>query len=185
MHIKSGATGVKENACKIHGTSIMSAPRPGPANSAAKRRNAELRLLHGAMVDLFAMMNQPQRDDVLLGEAGVSLDRALFPLLVGIERFGPIGVVELAEGMGRDHTTVSRQVAKLVKLGLVERQPNPADARVHEAVITNSGRRVNDALTAARQRLAAPVLARWSEKDFGSFVRLLCRFVDDVKASGG
>jgi DNA-binding MarR family transcriptional regulator len=153
----------------------------GTGRSGPKRLKAELQELHGAMVDLFAMMNQPQRDDVLLKEAGISLDRALFPLLVGIARFGPIGVVDMAERAGRDHTTVSRQVARLVELGLVERRPG-ADARVHEAVITKSGRRMTDALAAARQRLAAPVLAKWSEKDFASLTRLLRRFADDLAA---
>ncbi|KYF65168.1 MarR family transcriptional regulator [Sorangium cellulosum] len=143
----------------------------------------KLRELHGAMVDLFAFMNQPQRDQALLAEAGVSLERALFTLLVGIERFGPIGVVELSERAGRDYTTVSRQVAKLESLELIERRPSPADRRVHEAVITDKGRQVTDALHAARQRLAAPILARWSEEDFNDLVRLMRRFVDDLTAT--
>ncbi len=46
------------------------------------------------MLDIVAVMNRPQRDDALIREAGISLDRALFPLLVSVERFGPIGVVE-------------------------------------------------------------------------------------------
>ncbi|HTN84918.1 MAG TPA: MarR family transcriptional regulator [Sorangium sp.] len=142
----------------------------------------KLRELHGAMVDLIAVMNQPQRDQALLAEAGVSLDPALFRLLVGIERFGPIGVVELSERAGRDYTTVSRQVAKLESLGLIERRPSPADRRIHEAVITDKGRQITDALDAARQRLAAPILARWSEEDLGDLVRLMRRFVDDLMA---
>ena len=154
----------------------MTAPKRTPK----KTKLSLLQQLHGAMVDLVAMMNQPQRDDVLLQEAGIPLDRALFPLLVGIERFGPVGVVALAAGLGRDHTTVSRQVAKLVGLGLVEKRPG-ADARVHEAVITKKGRQMTDALTAARESLAAPVLAKWSEKDFATLVSLLRRFVDDIK----
>ena len=160
----------------------MSDSRRTRASARTKRLKAQMHELHAAMVDLVAMMNQPQRDDVLLKEAGVSLDRALFPLLVGIERFGPIGVVGMAERAGRDHTTVSRQVAKLVELGLVERRPSPADARVHEAILTKTGRRMTDALAAARLRIAAPVLAKWSEKDFSGLVRLMRRFVDDLAA---
>ncbi|WP_437983829.1 MarR family winged helix-turn-helix transcriptional regulator [Sorangium sp. So ce117] len=142
----------------------------------------KLRELHGAMVDLVALMNQPQRDQALLAEAGISLDQALFRLLVGIERFGPIGVVELSNRAGRDYTTVSRQVAKLESLGLIERRPSPADRRIHEAVITDKGRQMTDALDAARQRIAAPILARWSEEDFSDLVRLMRRFVDDLMA---
>jgi DNA-binding MarR family transcriptional regulator len=155
-----------------------------PAQASGKRRQAELQALHGAVVDLVAMMNQPQRDDTLLKEAGLSLERALFPLLVGIERFGPIGVVGIAERSGRDHTTVSRQLARLVELGLVEKRASPRDARVHEALVTKKGRRMTEALSEARQRLAAPVLARWSDRDFTTFVRLLRRFVDDAKRAG-
>ncbi|XXX97384.1 MarR family transcriptional regulator [Sorangium sp. So ce204] len=142
----------------------------------------KLRELHGAMVDLTALMNQPQRDQALIAEAGISLDQALFRLLVGIERFGPIGVVELSNRAGRDYTTVSRQVAKLESLGLIERRPSPADRRIHEAVITDEGRQMTDALDAARQRLAAPILARWSEEDLSDLVRLMRRFADDLMA---
>ncbi|WP_437588346.1 MarR family winged helix-turn-helix transcriptional regulator [Sorangium sp. So ce1000] len=143
----------------------------------------KLRELHGAMVDLVALMNQPQRDQALLAEAGLSLDPALFRLLVGIERFGPIGVVELSDRAGRDYTTVSRQVAKLESLGLIERRSSPADRRIHEAVITDKGRQMTDALDAARQRLAAPILAKWSEEDLSDLVRLMRRFVDDLMDS--
>jgi len=60
----------------------------------------------------------PQNDEALVRDAAIPLDRALFPLLVAVERFGPIGVVDLADRVGRDYTTVSRQVARLESLGL-------------------------------------------------------------------
>jgi Transcriptional regulators len=146
------------------------------------RRNLVFRRLHESIIDLMAIMNMPQRDDALIAEAGVDLDRALFRLLIGIQRLGPIGVVELAERAGRDHTTVSRQVAKLAELGLIERRPSPTDRRVKEAVITDAGRRVTDALAAARLRLVAPVFAEWSDRDLFEFDRLLRRCVDDMIA---
>jgi DNA-binding MarR family transcriptional regulator len=152
----------------------------GPKRAA--RGKARIMELHACIIDLVALMNQPQRDDLLLKEAAVSLDRALFPLVSGIERFGPIGVVDLAERAGRDHTTVSRQVAKLVELGLVERRPSKTDARVNEAQLTKKGRWMTEALAAARQRLAAPVLEKWSAKDFDTLVRLLRRFINDITA---
>jgi DNA-binding MarR family transcriptional regulator len=144
------------------------------------RKKKDIRKLHETMVDLFALMNRPQRDDTLIREAGISLDRALFPLLVGIERQGPIGVVDLADRVGRDHTTVSRQVAKLEELGLIKRKPSPSDRRVNEAIITPEGRTLTDALDAARVRIAAPILARWTDEDFGDLVALMRRFVDDL-----
>src|SRR5262245_5270546 len=149
----------------------------------ARQRQTTLRRLHAAIVDLAVLTNMPSRDDVLLAEAGVSLDRALFPLLVGIERYGPIGVVDMAERAGRDYTTISRQVARLADLGLVERRPSPGDARVKQAIITEAGRQVTDALDAARRRLAGPVLAQWSDHDLIELERLMRRYVDDRAAA--
>jgi len=143
----------------------------------------EVRQLHNTLIDLVGMMNRPQRDTALIQEAGISIDRALFPLLVGIERKGPIGVVELADLAGRDYTTVSRQVAKLESLGLVSRKPSKADKRVREALITVKGRGMTDALDTARERLAAQLLANWSKKDLQDLARLMRRFADDLLAS--
>jgi DNA-binding MarR family transcriptional regulator len=145
-------------------------------------RRAAMRHVHELVVDLVAVMNVPHRDDVLLAEAGVTIDRALFPLLVGIDRYGPVGVGELADRAGRDHTTVSRQVARLADLGLIDRRPSPVDRRVHEAVLTGEGRQVIAALDAARQRLNTPVFSEWSEHDLLALERLLRRYVDDLHA---
>ncbi len=141
--------------------------------------NKELRGLHHALVDLVGLMNQPQRDSALLQEAGVDLDRALFPLLIGIERKGPIGVVELANLAGRDYTTVSRQLAKLESLGLVARRPSKADKRIREAKITTKGLQTTTLIDAARERIATALFAQWSKQDLQDLSRLLRRFVDD------
>lgn len=95
--------------------------------------SASLRELHGALIDIVSVMNRPQRDEQMVREAGIALDRALFPLLVMIERLGPIGIVDLAARVGRDYTTVSRQVSKLEELGLAERQESTTDRRIREA----------------------------------------------------
>ena len=142
----------------------------------------EIRQLHHALIDLVGMMNRPQRDTALIQEAGISLDRALFPLLVGIERKGPIGVGELADLVGRDYTTVSRQVSKLASLGLVKRRAGKADQRVREAAITAKGRVMTDALDAARERLASILLANWRKRDLRELARLMRRFADDLLA---
>jgi DNA-binding MarR family transcriptional regulator len=142
----------------------------------------EIRQLHNALIDLLGMMNRPQRDTALIQEAGISLDRALFPLLVGIERKGPIGVGELADLVGRDYTTVSRQAAKLESAGLVARHASKGDKRVREAAITAKGRAMTDALDAARERLASMLLADWSKKDLQDLARLMRRFVNDLLA---
>jgi DNA-binding MarR family transcriptional regulator len=142
----------------------------------------DVRHIRSALIDLVGVVNRPQTDAALIKEAGISLDRALFPLLVGVERRGPIGVVELADRVGRDYTTVSRQVSKLEMLGLVKRRASDVDARVREAVITDQGKRMTRAIDTAREKLAAPILAKWTYKDREDLIRLMRRLVDDLMA---
>lgn len=142
---------------------------------------SQLRQLHGALLEIVGVMNRPQNDERMVREAGIALDRALFPLLVGIERFGPIGVVEIAERVGRDYTTVSRQVAKLESLGLVKRQENGADRRVKEAVITPKGKAMTDLVDAARERIGLTIFQTWDTEEVAAFVRLMSKFADAVK----
>ena len=139
-----------------------------------------LRTLHEALIDVVGFTNRPQNDVILLREAGVSLDRALFPLLVLIQRRGPLAIGELADWIGRDYTTVSRQVAKLETLGLVARRAGQTDARVTEAIVTEKGQAISDMLDAARERLARNALAGWSKDDLAEFARLLRRFADSL-----
>ncbi|MEZ2222829.1 MarR family winged helix-turn-helix transcriptional regulator [Rhizobium sp. RCC_161_2] len=139
---------------------------------------SQFRKLHAAVLDIVAVINRPQGDEVLIREAGIPLDRALFPLLVGIERFGPIGVVELADRVGRDYTTVSRQVAKLESLDLVARQASAADRRVREAVIAPKGKIMTDAVDAARDRIGGAILEAWDVNDIDELVRLMRKFAD-------
>ena len=140
----------------------------------------QIRSLHEALIDIVSIINRPQRDEMMVREAGISLDRALFPLLVVIERLGPIGVVELAERIGRDYTTVSRQVAKLQNLGLVKRKSASADRRVSEATVTARGKVTTDAVDKARERLGRAIFATWSERDVEELVRLVRKFADAV-----
>ncbi len=143
--------------------------------------STQLRALHAALLDIVAVMNRPQRDEILIKAAGIRLDRALFPLLVGIERFGPIGVVELADRVGRDYTTVSRQVAKLESLELVERRASPADKRVREAVIAPKGKAMTDLVDAAREKIGRAIFESWDEADVGELVRLMRKFAEAIK----
>jgi DNA-binding MarR family transcriptional regulator len=136
--------------------------------------------LHRALIDIVGLMNAPERDADMLRAAGLTLERALFPLLVLVERLGPIGVVELAGRVGRDYTTVSRQVARLEEHGLVTRHPGKIDRRVREASITPAGKTATDAVDAARERMAMVLFRDWSTAEFDDLVRLMSKLADGM-----
>jgi DNA-binding MarR family transcriptional regulator len=139
-----------------------------------------VRSLHESLVDIISVINRPQGDEMMVREAGISLDRALFPLLVVIERRGPIGVVDLADRIGRDYTTVSRQVAKLENIGLIEREASVKDRRISEAVVTPKGKAMTDAVDRARERIVGAMFATWDDHDVEQLVRLMRKFADAV-----
>ena len=138
--------------------------------------SANVRALHDALISVISLMNRPDVDERMVREAGIALDGALFPLLVMVERLGPIGIVELANRGGRDYTTVSRQVSRLESQGLVERRADENDARVRAVVVTAKGQAMTDALDAARERMARAMFADWSESEVDMLVSLMQRF---------
>lgn len=154
---------------------------PSSENMQNTHINRQIRELHDALIDIVSVLNRPQRDEGMVRDAGIALDRALFPLLVLIERRGPIGVVELADRVGRDYTTVSRQVGKLESLGLVERQKSEADRRVHKAVVAPKGKAMTDKVDAARERNARAIFKTWDAQEVDVFVRLMRKFADAIK----
>lgn len=147
--------------------------------------SAQLKDLHRSLISIVSVMNRPRNDERLIAEAGVQLDQALFRLLVVIERVGPIGVVELADRLGRDYTTISRQVAKLERMELVIRLQNSEDRRMREAVVSPQGKAVTDQLDQARERLAKGILQDWAPEDIAKLVHLMRRFAEDLEQGTG
>jgi DNA-binding MarR family transcriptional regulator len=137
--------------------------------------------LAAALLDLVGLLNSPRQDGILLREAGVSIDRALFPLLVRIGATGAMSVAELAEQVGRDHSTISRQTVKLENLGLISRRQSERDQRVRETAITVAGQRAINAITGARRRLLSKLLSDWSAEERDAVARLNRKLANAMK----
>ena len=146
------------------------------------RNTRSVEKLGGVLIELIGFLNSPRRDYALLREAGIGLDRALFPLLVALGARGALSVAELAHLVGRDYTTISRQLAKLERSRLVERGDDEADRRRRRIVLTSKGRKIVKAITLARQRLLSAVLAGWSESDRAALADMNRRFADALMA---
>ena len=146
--------------------------------------SATLRALHDAVLDIVGMMNGPERDEMMIRAAGIRVDQVLFPLLVLAARFGPLGVVDLAGRVGRDYTTVSRQLDRLESLGLVERSAAPHDRRVRLVAATPAGKAMNDRIDAARERILRAGFADWEAGEVDDLARLMTRFAGAMRRGG-
>lgn len=92
---------------------------------------------------------------------------------------GPMRSGALAESIQSDPSTVSRQVAALVKDGLLERIADPADGRASLLVPTQKA----DAVLAEHDDLRIQHFGRmlrdWNDRDLRRFAGLLRRFTTD------
>jgi len=109
-----------------------------------------------------------------------ALERATYHLLVHLVDGGPRRAGALAEVVHCDPSTVSRQVAQLVRLGLVERSADPLDGRATLLGATTQGRRVCEQNRRLRNERVAAILSGWVPAERTIFAELLTRFVDDV-----
>lgn len=131
--------------------------------------------LHAVFLRLHGCMNRPDLDSAFLALANVKLDRALYPLLVRIGYAEPISVVDLAGLVGRNHSTVSRQVAKLESLGLVERQVAEDDQRVRLLKPSAAGRDMLATFSNVRRRFLDERLGDWTPEERNLLLELLQR----------
>jgi DNA-binding MarR family transcriptional regulator len=102
----------------------------------------------------------------------------LFPLL----HMGPLRVTDLAEVKQADPSTVSRQVAQLVKAGLARREADPVDGRASRLAVTPDGERACEKLRAARHALLSDALGGWSAEQVVTFADLFHEFNSSVEA---
>lgn len=150
---------------------------------AAHISSQQFKDLHLSLIEIVSAMSRPARDEYLVRAAGASLERSLLPLLVSVERIGPIGLVELAERVGRDYTTVSRQVSRLEELGLVLREANTVDRRVRKVAITPKGKTMTNRLDAARERIGRRIFESWEPQDVEALLRLMRKFADALNSA--
>jgi DNA-binding MarR family transcriptional regulator len=130
--------------------------------------------LAGAM---FGLGKQQASLSHRMSKSGV--DRSTIFLLKALAMHGPSRSSGLATAVHSDPSTVSRQVATLVRDGLVERMADPEDGRASVLVPTERGLEL---LAEQRQRLGlalAQVVRKWEPEDVSHFLELLERFVSD------
>lgn len=109
-------------------------------------------------------------------EVHPDLEPGAYGLLVRLAATGGERLTDLAAAFGVGKPTVSRQVAVLERLRLLERTPDPDDARAQVLRLSPDGAaRLESARSARRERFRG-LLARWPETDVESLARLLQRF---------
>ena len=125
-----------------------------------------------ALMSIGRLMRQRVDGDVL--------DPGSIWLLKNLHSRGGMRISELAGCVNLDASTVSRHVAQLQALGLVERTGDPEDGRASLLGITTEGRARLEQAFDRRRALLTGRVQDWPADDLDQLARLLNRFVTDI-----
>src|SRR5579884_1722599 len=117
----------------------------------------------------------------LLAAAAHDVEWSAHVLLKALHTEGPMRAGALAECVHSDPSTVSRQVAALVKEGLLERRANPVDGRASLLVLTPKAHAVLAEHNEIRLDFFARVMQGWTADEITQFAALLARFTTDYE----
>ena len=147
----------------------------------AERPAAATRLGIEEVADSFVVLMQTfvKARNQMLATADTEVEWSAHMILRALRAEGPIRAGALAEVVRSDPSTVSRQVATLVKHGLLERRADPEDGRAALLVLTDLARRVLAEQDKVRLEHYAASLDTWTDDELGQFAALLRRFTDD------
>ncbi|MFF0743915.1 MarR family winged helix-turn-helix transcriptional regulator [Streptomyces sp. NPDC004111] len=110
---------------------------------------------------------------VLAREVHPDLEPAAYGLLVRLDEADRQRATELAAWFGVGKATMSRQLRALEELGLVAREPDPADGRASLILLTAEGRERFRRVRDARRASYVQKLADWDRTEVAELARLL------------
>ena len=101
------------------------------------------------------------------------LDPASYSLLLMVDEHGPLRGMDVADRTRLDKSTVSRQIATLVELDLLERVPDPDDGRARRIQLSDLGRARLEQVRNQRRKHLHGQFASWTTQDLKDMARLL------------
>ncbi|WP_353650285.1 MarR family transcriptional regulator [Nakamurella sp. A5-74] len=158
----------------------MTGPRIADAATSSTSGVPEPEDIPGVMMTL---MRQLVRTKQQLFQGGHE-ESLPIQLMFAMRKHGPQRSGELAAILHADPSTVSRQVALLVRTGLARREADPQDGRAIHVVLTAAGVQRLGKLRAAVDGLFETVVKDWTSQERAVFVELLRRYIDNFAARG-
>jgi DNA-binding MarR family transcriptional regulator len=105
----------------------------------------------------------------------VRVDRAGYLAMRVLDGLGPVSTNALAQALGLDASTVTRQVAALERDGLVARRPDPADGRSSTITLTPAGLRSMCEVEEERRRRIEALVRDWDDAEQAGLAAALTR----------
>lgn len=111
-------------------------------------------------------------------EAGVAVDPIDLPPLYMLGLQGPSRAGDLAIALHVSRPTMSKQLVRLERAGLIERHADAADRRASVIRLSPSGGAAHDLLVARGIDMLHEAISDWDDAEAVQFAAQLSRFVD-------
>ncbi|MDF2847871.1 MAG: winged helix-turn-helix transcriptional regulator [Oerskovia sp.] len=108
------------------------------------------------------------------------LDASAYPLLAHIWANPGVRGSDLAQQFGVGRATISRQLARLESVGMVDREVDPDDSRGQIITLTEAGETLLRTTHERRVDSISQALSDWSPDDVAALAALLHRYSEDV-----
>jgi len=151
------------------------APGPAPVDGPAGVPGYRSDLLD-ALVRVMGLWTGGDLMASIARRAGVDLDAPAIVVMTVLWRHGPRRPSDVAEHLSTGASNVSKILGRLETRGLVERRPDPDDARASRVHLTPAGVDVARRFVEGGDRLVDELLAGWDVADRRALAGLLRRF---------
>lgn len=139
---------------------------------------------HDLEVALSALISWATRNDVhqeTMRRARCDLPKGHAWLLTRLDTCGPLRLGELATVLGVDASTLSPQVQRLERDGLVAREADPDDRRAVLVRVTPAGRRLLTRMHVGRRTVLTERLRDWTQTEREQAAAVLARLAQALQ----
>ncbi|WP_404436033.1 MarR family transcriptional regulator [Microbacterium aerolatum] len=152
-------------------------------------RSASDSTLLASLTHLMARWGSTAVQVAVAADAGVVIDPADIPAVYMLGLEGPSRASDLAAALHLSRPTMSKQLSRLERAGLIERVVDPADGRATVIHLSPAGADAHRRLVSRGVTMLHDATADWDDDEAAHFAAQLARLVDrlsgpDMTASG-
>lgn len=136
--------------------------------------------VESALSTILRWSTRAENKRLLHDSTGAALSSTDSWLLERVVVAGPLRMSKLAGWMSVDKSTMTTEIRRLEKAGLVTRQSDPSDRRAVLISATDEGRTAIARHRQLAQEVYGTLVGKWAAEDRTEFARLLGRFVDEL-----
>ncbi|URZ88099.1 MarR family winged helix-turn-helix transcriptional regulator [Floricoccus penangensis] len=135
------------------------------------------------LFELVNFFNDPKNDNILLKNLKIKESPNLMPIIMRIGKMGKTTVGQLARQLGKNHSSMSRQIDKFENAGLLISRESQEDMRVREISLSKTGQKIYQQILEEREKALNKAFANLEDDQLEQIKLSLELLVDSVNTA--